>query len=49
VGDQVVMHISRDATEIQAREKPAKKPKKEPAPKKSVGGARRANPFPNPS
>ena len=37
VGEQVVMHISRDATEISAREKAVPKPKPEPAPKKKRG------------
>jgi hypothetical protein len=31
VGDQVVMHVSRDSTEVVAREKPVKKKKEEPA------------------
>jgi len=34
VGEQVVMHISRDATEIDAREKPAKKLKEQKPPHK---------------
>ena len=34
VGDKLVMHVSRDATEIDAREKPAKKPKKKPGRRK---------------
>lgn len=37
VGNKVVMHISRDATEIDAREKPAKKPEKAPKPKRKRG------------
>ena len=48
VGDQVVMHISRDATEIEAREKPAKKPKKEPKPKKERGRRKKDEPVPQP-
>ena len=32
--DKVIGHISRDATAIEAREKPAKKPKLEPQPKR---------------
>ncbi len=47
VGEQLVMHISRDATEIAAREKPAKKakaplPPAEPPLKKSEAVPRRA-------
>jgi hypothetical protein len=34
---QVVMHLSRDATEINAREKAAPKPKAQPPPKKKRG------------
>jgi hypothetical protein len=37
IGEQVVMHVSRDATEISAREKATPKPKTEPAPKKKRG------------
>ena len=40
VADQIVMHVSRDATEIVAREKPAKKPPKtseEPKPRRGRG------------
>lgn len=48
VGTQVVMHISRDATEIEAREKPAKKPKKEPKPKKKRGRRKQGEPVPEP-
>jgi hypothetical protein len=48
VGNQVVMHISRDATEIVAREKPAKKPKKEPAPPKKRGRRKKGEPVPEP-
>lgn len=33
VGDKVVMHVSRDSTEVDAREKPASKDKPEPKPK----------------
>jgi hypothetical protein len=48
VGTQVVMHISRDATEIEAREKPAPKPKKEPAPKKKRGRRKKGEVAPQP-
>jgi Transposase DDE domain/Transposase domain (DUF772) len=48
VGEQVVMHISRDATHIEAREKPAKKPKKEPQPKKKRGRRKKDEPAPQP-
>ena len=37
VGEQVVMHVSRDSTEVAAREKPAKKEKVEPEPKRKPG------------
>lgn len=48
VGDLVVMHLSRDATEIVAREKPAKKPKKEQKPKKKPGRRKKGEPAPEP-
>ena len=37
VGDKIVMHVSRDATEVVAREKPAKKVKPVPKPKGKPG------------
>jgi Transposase DDE domain/Transposase domain (DUF772) len=37
VGGLVVMHVCRDSTEIVAREKPAKKPPKEPKPRQKRG------------
>lgn len=37
VAPQTVMHISRDSTEIDAREKPARRPKKSPKPKRKCG------------
>ena len=37
VGNKVVMHVSRDATEVNAREKPVKKEKPEPKPKRKRG------------
>ena len=37
VGEQVVMHVSRDATEVVAREKPAKKAKPVAKPKRKAG------------
>ncbi|MCP5080931.1 MAG: transposase, partial [Alphaproteobacteria bacterium] len=36
-GERLVGHLSRDATEIEAREKPVVKPKPEPAPKRKRG------------
>jgi hypothetical protein len=39
--DHLFGHISQDSTEIEAREKPAKKPKKEPKPKKKRGRPRK--------
>jgi len=48
VGDPVVLHISRDATEIQAREKPVKTAKPEPKPKKKRGRRRKDEPAPEP-
>jgi hypothetical protein len=48
VGETVVMHISRDATEIEAREKPAKKPQPEPKPKKKRGRPKKGEPAPEP-
>ena len=48
VGEAVVMHLSRDATEIVAREKPAKKAKKEPKQKKKCGRRRKDAPVPEP-
>jgi hypothetical protein len=48
VGEQVVMHLSRDATEIVAREKPAKKQKKEPKQKKKRGRRKKEEPAPEP-
>lgn len=44
VSEKVVMHISRDATEIAAREKPARKPKPEPKPKKKRGRPKKGEP-----
>lgn len=37
VGDKIVMHVSRDATEVVAREKPVKKIKPAPKPKRKRG------------
>lgn len=48
VGDKVVMHVSRDSTEIDAREKPVKKPKPQPAPKKKRGRKKKGEPPPEP-
>ena len=41
IGDRLIGHIGRDSTEIIAREKPAKKPKKEPKPTRKQGRPRR--------
>jgi hypothetical protein len=41
LADQVVMHLSRDATEINARERATPKTKTEPAPKKKRGRPRK--------
>ena len=51
VGDQVVMHISRDATEIVAREKPVPTPTPAPKPKKKRGRPKKgqASPVPEPT
>ena len=37
IGDRIVGHLGRDSTAIEAREKPAKRPKKEPKVKNPVG------------
>lgn len=41
VGDKVVMHVSRDSTEVVAREKPVKKEKPAPKPKRKRGRPKR--------
>ena len=50
VGDKVVMHMSRDSTEVQAREKPVKTDKPKPKPRGKAGrpkkGEEPANPEP---
>ncbi len=48
VGEQVVMHISRDATQIVAREKPVPTPKPPPKPKKKRGRPKKGEPSPVP-
>jgi IS5 family transposase len=48
IGEQVVMHLSRDATEISAREKAAPKPKAEPPPKKKRGRPKKGEVRPPP-
>jgi len=48
VGEKVVMHISRDATEIVAREKPVPTAKPEPKPKKKRGRPKKGEPSPVP-
>ncbi len=40
-GERLVGHLSRDSTEIEAREKPVPKPKAEPAPKRRRGRPRK--------
>ena len=46
--DNVVWHVSRDSTEIDAREKPVIKPKREPKPKRKRGRPRRGEERPKP-
>lgn len=41
IGDRLIGHIGRDSTEIVAREKPTKKAKREPKPKRKRGRPRR--------
>lgn len=41
MGEQIVMHLSRDSTEIEAREKPAKKPAPTPHPPRKRGRPKR--------
>jgi Transposase DDE domain/Transposase domain (DUF772) len=48
LGGQVVMHLSRDATEISAREKAVPKPKVEPPPKKKRGRPKKGEVRPPP-
>lgn len=48
LGDEVVWHVSRDSTEVEAREKPVAKPKKEPQPKRKRGRPRRGEERPKP-
>jgi len=46
LGDDVVWHVNRDSTEIDGREKPAAKPKKEPQPKRKRGRPRKGDERP---
>ena len=48
LGDNVVWHVSRDSTEIDAREKPVAKPAKEPKVKRRRGRPRRGEERPKP-
>lgn len=48
LGDDVFWHVSRDSTEIDAREKPASKPKKEPKPKYRRGRPKKGEERPKP-
>ena len=48
VGDKVVMHISRDSTEVQAREKPVKTEKPEPPPPRKRGRPKKGEEPPKP-
>lgn len=47
-GDRLVGHISRDATDIKAREKAAAKPKKKPEPKRKRGRPKKGEERPAP-
>lgn len=46
VGDQIVMHVSRDSTEVQAREKPTKKETAAPEPKRKRGRPKKGEELP---
>jgi hypothetical protein len=46
---KVIWNVSRDSTEIVVREKPAKKPPKEPKPKQKRGRKRKDDPPPEPT
>lgn len=48
LGDDVVWHVSRDSTEIEAREKPVVKPKKEPQRPRKRGRPRKGEERPKP-
>ena len=48
LGEDVFWHVSRDSTEIDAREKPAAKPKKEPMPKYRRGRPKKGEERPKP-
>lgn len=49
LGDETVWHVSRDSTEIDARERPVDKPAKEPKPKYRRGRPRKGEERPKPS
>lgn len=48
LGDDPVWHVSRDSTQIDGREKPVLKPKKEPAPKHKRGRPKKGENRPKP-
>lgn len=48
LGDEAVWHVSRDSTEIDAREKPAPKPKKPSQPKRKRGRPKKGEERPKP-
>ncbi len=48
LGDELVWHVSRDSTEIDGREKPAVKAKKEPRPKRRRGRPKKGEQRPKP-
>jgi hypothetical protein len=48
IGERLVGHLCRDSTEIEAREKTAQKPKKQPKPKRKPGRPKKADVPPPP-
>lgn len=48
IGNRLIGHVGRDSTEIIAREKPAKKPPKEPKPPRKRGRPKKGEPSPPP-
>lgn len=49
LGDELVWHLSRDSTQIDGREKPAAKPKKEPVVKRKRGRPKKGEQRPKPA
>ena len=49
ISDEVVWHVCRDSTEIDAREKPAKKPEKPPKVKRKMGRPKKGEEKPKPA